>query len=310
MECLIFPLSEKEAEKAKVQYSSEQNKNALFPSRLRKLRNDKGLSQEQFSKKIGVTKSTISLYETGDNVPDIKTFTKIAEYYQVSFDFLLGKSDSEKRENIDINEKLGLSDEAISQLSRRKGNVAYESVINYLITEQKLMIYLTNYLLGFVFSEVKKTKYRFLPLKHEPLAYHTKIMYSQLIEYLPAINDRIRSDFLKDQDLLNELIMEYLSKNVDTSKCEKWRKIISDRYESEPDFSEPEPDCYEPDMDNYVPDMDGYEQEIEDESEKYVEQQEKEEKLKENIAEMQDAIMEFLSYVKNRYKEGAENGNS
>jgi transcriptional regulator with XRE-family HTH domain len=114
---LIFPLSEKEAKKAKVQYSSEQNKNALFPSRLRELRNDAKLSQEQFSKEIGVTKSTISLYETGDNVPDIKTFTKIAEYFGVSFDFMLGKSESKIRENIDISKRLGLSDKAINVIS-------------------------------------------------------------------------------------------------------------------------------------------------------------------------------------------------
>ena len=116
METLIFPLTKKEAEKAGVQYSSGINREALFPTRLRNLRNKKGISQAQLSEEIGVTKSTVSLYETGDNVPDIKTFSKIADFFDVSYDYLLGKSENEKRENIDIGKAVGLSDKAITAL--------------------------------------------------------------------------------------------------------------------------------------------------------------------------------------------------
>jgi repressor LexA len=43
---------------------------------------------------IGVSESTVSLYESGKRQPDFATATKIAEYFQVSLDFLLGIEDS------------------------------------------------------------------------------------------------------------------------------------------------------------------------------------------------------------------------
>jgi DNA-binding transcriptional regulator YiaG len=52
---LTFPLSKGEAKENKVSYSSAKNKNALFPSRLRELRNNVKLSQEKISGAIGFT---------------------------------------------------------------------------------------------------------------------------------------------------------------------------------------------------------------------------------------------------------------
>ena len=120
MENLIFPLSKKEAEKKGIPYSSEANREAIFPTRLRALRRKKGVSQQQLADEIGVTKSTISLYEQGDNVPDVKNLFKIAKFYDVSFDFLMCVSDVTKRENIDIAEETGLFDEAIATLKLAK----------------------------------------------------------------------------------------------------------------------------------------------------------------------------------------------
>lgn len=90
MEQLKFPVTKKEAEKAGAAYSSEANKNALFPSRLRKLRSNKGVSQSTLAKMLGVSKSTIGLYETGDTLPDIRTAAALADYFGVSSDYLLG----------------------------------------------------------------------------------------------------------------------------------------------------------------------------------------------------------------------------
>lgn len=89
----IFPYSKGEAEKAGVKYSSETNRNAFFPATLRMLRDIRGVSQAQFALDVDITKSTASLYEQGDTVPDIKTLARIAEYYDVSADYLLGLSE-------------------------------------------------------------------------------------------------------------------------------------------------------------------------------------------------------------------------
>lgn len=62
-------------------------------NRLRFLRNEKGESLEKIAKYLNVTIQTISNYETEkrDMTPD--TILKLAEYFNVSTDYLLGKSD-------------------------------------------------------------------------------------------------------------------------------------------------------------------------------------------------------------------------
>lgn len=95
---LNFPLSKKEAEKEGRVYDSKTNYNAYFPSLLRELRKEMGVSQAILAGKIGVTKSTVGLYETGDNVPDVKTLYKLAIYYGRSADYLLGLPEEDSNE--------------------------------------------------------------------------------------------------------------------------------------------------------------------------------------------------------------------
>ena len=134
MDKLIFPMKPKEAKEKGVSNLSVLNKKTVFPEKLRQLRAEKSISQKEFATQIGVTKSTISLYEHGDNVPDIKTFAKIADFYNVSYDYLLGKSENRDRENIEMGKELGLSDYAISVLKRLNGsdNKRFSSTLTYL----------------------------------------------------------------------------------------------------------------------------------------------------------------------------------
>jgi len=110
MERLLFPLSEKEAAKLGVQVHAEDNKNAVFPTRLRALRIAKKLSQAELATKLEVTKSTIGLYEVGGNVPDVKTLARIVKFFDVSADWLIGP------EGIDT------TDEAVQAASELTGH--------------------------------------------------------------------------------------------------------------------------------------------------------------------------------------------
>ena len=66
---------------------------ANFSDRLRQLRLENDLTQEQFGKIFGIVKFTVSLYENGKSTPDDETKKKIAEYFNVSLDYLMGFSD-------------------------------------------------------------------------------------------------------------------------------------------------------------------------------------------------------------------------
>lgn len=65
----------------------------LFSTRLKKLRQQRKLTQEDLGKLINVTKVSISGYENGNRTPDMETLQKIADVLEVSLDYLLGRSE-------------------------------------------------------------------------------------------------------------------------------------------------------------------------------------------------------------------------
>ena len=67
---------------------------ATFSERLRQLRTAAGLSQMEFSKRIGVSKSSVNMYERGEREPNLETLQHIADFFQVDIGYLLGKSES------------------------------------------------------------------------------------------------------------------------------------------------------------------------------------------------------------------------
>lgn len=64
----------------------------MLGDRLKKLRGD-GRTQEDVAKAIGVSRAAYSHFENNRNEPDNDTLKKLAQYYDVSIDYLLGKSD-------------------------------------------------------------------------------------------------------------------------------------------------------------------------------------------------------------------------
>ena len=67
---------------------------AKFSTRLRELRVNKGLRQEQVAKLIGVNKSAISTYENDTRQPSFEILVRLANLYRVSTDYLLGQTNS------------------------------------------------------------------------------------------------------------------------------------------------------------------------------------------------------------------------
>jgi repressor LexA len=65
---------------------------AKFNERLRQLRTAKDLSQFEFAKQIGISKSSVNMYERGEREPNFKMLEVIADYFNVDMDYLLGKT--------------------------------------------------------------------------------------------------------------------------------------------------------------------------------------------------------------------------
>lgn len=67
----------------------------MFADRLKYLRQSKGFNQVQLAEKLGVKKQSISNWENDNIMPSVDMLVKIADYFRVSTDYLLGRDDHE-----------------------------------------------------------------------------------------------------------------------------------------------------------------------------------------------------------------------
>ena len=77
---------------------------------IKQLRIGMGLNQVEFAKKLNVTKQCVSNWENDNVLPSIEMLLKLADFFKVSTDYLLGRSETK---TIDVTE---LSDEQIAHL--------------------------------------------------------------------------------------------------------------------------------------------------------------------------------------------------
>lgn len=149
--------------------------------------------------KTGVSISTTQLmkYENPDesNVMSVENMMAIADYYGVSYDYLLGYSNSKKRENHDISEEIGLSDEAVDKLKYyNKENDLYIDMLNFLLENKN-----TFELVHLVYEYVTSEPFRF------------KTSSGDIVENIKistVTKDYTRYSFLNDKTFQQLLLMQ------------------------------------------------------------------------------------------------------
>ena len=62
-------------------------------NRIKELRTERGITQADLAKILKISDRAVGYYENGDREPDYSTLLKIADYFDVSIDYLLGVSD-------------------------------------------------------------------------------------------------------------------------------------------------------------------------------------------------------------------------
>lgn len=66
---------------------------ATFSERIKELRTQKNLSQRELADRLNLAFSTVGMYESGKRNPPVETMEIIADYFNVSLDYLSGKDD-------------------------------------------------------------------------------------------------------------------------------------------------------------------------------------------------------------------------
>jgi transcriptional regulator with XRE-family HTH domain len=79
-----------------------------FSAVLKKLRNERRISQKSLSQYLGLTRQAIASYETGKREPGYEILIKIAEYFQVSTDYLLGRTNCKEINAITVGRNIDL----------------------------------------------------------------------------------------------------------------------------------------------------------------------------------------------------------
>lgn len=64
-----------------------------FQNIFKQLRLSSGYTQIEMAQKLGISRSTIGMYETGAREPDFETLETIADFFNVDIDYLLGRTD-------------------------------------------------------------------------------------------------------------------------------------------------------------------------------------------------------------------------
>jgi len=78
---------------------------------IKRLRLARGLNQVEFAKSMGVSKQCVSNWENDNVMPSIEMLVKIADFFNVTTDYILGRNE---KPYIDVS---GLTDEQISHIS-------------------------------------------------------------------------------------------------------------------------------------------------------------------------------------------------
>lgn len=119
-----------------------------FPSRLRKLMEETKTTQRELALAIGVRPQTVSLYVQGQSFPDVNGLARIANYFSISADYLIGNSEMPNTDLTmqDIHKMTGLSAGAICKLQNiyeKNRKTAFSDIISLLIEDSNAEYYLS-----------------------------------------------------------------------------------------------------------------------------------------------------------------------
>lgn len=103
----------------------------MFAQRLKQLRTERQISQSELASALNISNRTISMYEQGNSEPNVETLSKIADFFNVTTDYLIGRTEGKTTDLQSLYEEIGLSEKSISflgELNHAKNNAPIPSL--------------------------------------------------------------------------------------------------------------------------------------------------------------------------------------
>ena len=125
----------------------------VFSKRLKRVRELKGISQRQAAEDLNISPQNLSYYENGRDA-GYGLLVRMARYYDVTVEYLIGASPVMQRKNVDINKDIGLNDKTINLLRQRnKFGYSYAAdIVNEIVRTEYFQRLVT------IFSEDNESK--------------------------------------------------------------------------------------------------------------------------------------------------------
>lgn len=201
--------------------------NAAFPLRLRELMAEHGTKQEQLAQHLGIRRQTLSLYVNGQSRADWTQVVKIAQYYNVPADWLLGLSDV-KSQNVTakaVERLTGLSEQALASLTSEKQNTSYIRGLNFLIEEKTMLQRLICYMWSDFYSHLSRGEFQYIPKRQDVLDYMDDIQFASVVQNLADFKSRTFEAHKDSNAVVDAVLWESLKEFADLAKC---RQILED----------------------------------------------------------------------------------
>lgn len=104
--------------------------NSSIKNRLCELRHKKGVNQDTAAEACGISRIALARYEGGTRTPRIEIASKLAAYYGVSVDYLLGREDQEPHEAVEVS---SLDKELNAVFAQLPDDASKQDVIDYIL---------------------------------------------------------------------------------------------------------------------------------------------------------------------------------
>jgi len=86
-----------------------------YGKRIAELRKKRGMNQETLAAQLGITRASLSHYETNRREPEYELLTRIADYFRVSLDYLMGRETSLSSDVAEFLKRVDLDDEGVTE---------------------------------------------------------------------------------------------------------------------------------------------------------------------------------------------------
>lgn len=211
----------------------------IIGERINTLLANQGKKQKELAEYLKVPDNTISYFVSGKRMPNTEQIKKIAEFFNVSADYLLGLSaHSTQDKNLSfVANYLGIDENTCKIIHDKKFEEHTKQFIKFLFNDKLIFKELDFYFSTVALFDLHNSLYKHLPIKPQYSYMNKKNLadrfaFSSLLESLPFAKIRFRKSIEDKKNIFEQIKFEIMSYCIDMRSLKKEVDI----YKENPDY--------------------------------------------------------------------------